>query len=78
MTEDVPSIWLETDSKLLIAGFYRQWNSEDSGKLIAEQTQRLSKFLEQVEQASKTGCDILLLGDWNLNYSQWHLSLIHI
>ena len=71
MSKEVPSIWLETPSKLLIAGFYRQWNAEDSGKSIPDQLHRLTAFLNQVDLANNSGADLLILADWNINSNMW-------
>ena len=57
MGAGVPMIWIEVETKrgnnIMIAGVYREWQSQEGNDTISSQRERLKKILQQVEKASQ-------------------------
>ena len=74
MNEEFPSIWIEYKQErkksTLLAGFYRVWTQEGD-KTHGEQLARIKVFNEQIDKASDSKSNIIIMGDANLCSDKW-------
>ena len=74
---DFPAIWIQVGSgksAYIVVGLYREFTRLDNVKpsrTLGQQRDRFSRFLDKVYEANKTGKEIHLLGDFNLNVKRW-------
>ena len=74
------TVWLELgkprEKKILVCVAYREWQfvnqPDDSSLTVSAQLERWVCFLEQWERAISLGAEILVTGDMNLNFLNWH------
>ena len=80
MSENFSSIWLEVglrrQKKFLVSNIYREWQfvgqvDQESGTLNS-QLLRWDDFLQQWENAIASDSEIHVLGDFNLNFLEFH------
>jgi hypothetical protein len=62
MSEDFPSVWIEVQG-LLVGSIYREW-----GKL---QDSKLEILLGQIQAASSSKKDVIVMGDFNIDQLKW-------
>jgi hypothetical protein len=62
MSEDFPSVWIEVQG-LLVGSVYREW-----GKL---QNVKLEVLLDQIQAASSSNKNVIVMGDFNLDQLKW-------
>ena len=80
MSDKFSSIWLEVGfpgrTKFLVCNLYREWQylgQDDHSSLdISEQLARWIIFLEQWERALDTGKEVIVMGDFNLDFLSFH------
>ena len=71
------ALWLEVGrgklNSFLICNIYRSWSlkSEEDSRSLNRQFERWCSFIGRVETAMKTGKEILILGDFNLDANRW-------
>ena len=78
MSDEFSSIWLEIGlpgkRKILVCQLYREWrylgqpNRGENSVTVHEQMRRWVIFLDQWEQALRTGREVIVLGDVNLDH----------
>ena len=76
MSDCFSSIWLEVGfpgkSKILVCNLYREWQymgqADNSSSSIPEQMARWVVFLQQWEKALESGKEVVVLGDFNLDF----------
>ena len=76
MDANFSSIWLELGlprkRKFLVCQLYREWQyldqADHSSKSVAEQLIRWSVFLDQWVRALESGKEVIVMGDFNLNF----------
>ena len=76
MSDKFSSIWLEVGfpgrTRFLVCNLYREWQymgqSDHSSLEIPEQLARWIIFLEQWERALDTGKEVVVMGDFNLDF----------
>ena len=82
MNDTIHSVWLECglprQKKILVCNMYRQWQllgqgEDKSSSTIQSQMERFILFLNQWEKAISTGKEIIVLGDFNLNFLDFGL-----
>ena len=80
MSDKFSSIWLEVGlpgrQKFLVCNIYRDWQyigqDNHSSLEISEQLARWIIFLEQWEKALDTGKECVVMGDFNLDFLNFH------
>ena len=80
MSDKFSSIWLEVGfpgrSKILVCNLYREWQylgqTDHSSLDISEQLVRWIIYLEQWEKALDTGKEVVVMGDFNLDFLTFH------
>ena len=81
MSNDCSSVWtqvgLPNKKQILVCNFYREWqllNQQDnSSQSVQAQLSRWVTFIDQWEAALKSGLEVLVLGDMNINHLDWAL-----
>ena len=80
MNNSAAAIWIKIGSRgrkpMLVGFFYREQqflrlDQSDDSLTPAKQLHRLRMFIETWKQAAATGSDVLVLGDFNLDFSNW-------
>ena len=80
MSDKFSSIWLEVGfpgrTRFLVCNLYREWQymgqADHSSLDITEQFSRWVIFLEQWEKALDTGKEVVVMGDFNLDFLTFH------
>ena len=82
MSDQFSSVWVEIGlpgkNKILVCQLYREWRymgQSDRGehsKSIGEQMRRWVIFLDQWEMALATGKEVIVLGDYNLDFLKFN------
>jgi hypothetical protein len=62
MSEDFPSVWIEVQG-LMVGSVYKEW-----GKL---QDVKLDVLLDQIQAASSSNKNVIVMGDFNLDQLKW-------
>ena len=74
MSNSFPSIWLSYEERnkgiIKIAGFYREW-SHNGDRSENSQVEQITKFSEQIEQATGNKSKVIITGDANLCENNW-------
>ena len=82
MEAGVPMIWIEVETEqgnnIMIAGVYREWQSQEGNDTISSQRERLKKILQQVEKASQSDNPIIFMGDLNLDGNRFNDKEYHL
>ena len=80
MSDKFSSIWLEVGlprkRKILVGNVYREWGymgqeNPAVSRDLSAQTSRWSDFLGQWERALDEDCEMIVLGDMNINHLEW-------
>ena len=80
MSDKFSSIWLEIGfpgrAKFLVCNLYRDWQylgqTDHSSLQISEQLARWVIFLDQWERALDSGKEVVVMGDFNLDFLSFH------
>ena len=83
MSSEYSSIWVQVglpgQKQILVCHTYREWqelgqiNRGNSSNSVQDQLQRWLIFLDQWERALRTGMEVIVCGDMNLNHLDWCL-----